>query len=552
MKTKAFTAALLLFLLSTVVCAQQENGSITENHITDDFAGSDIPLVVIETNGGFPIPDEMKIKAHMKIIDAGPGEWNTPLDSGNIYDGNTGIEIRGAYSSTLPQKPYGFETRDSLGANLNVPLLGMPEENDWILLANYNDKSFLRNSLAGYVFREMGHYAPRTRHCEVIVNGTYQGIYVLTEKIKRDKSRVDIATLNEIENSGDDVTGGYIFKTDYYSSGDSWVSNYPPATLPDKNVHFVYSYPKPEKITDAQKEYIQYYVNSFEAVLHGGGFKNSQTGYEAYIDVESFRDYFILSEVSRNVDAYKKSRFFFKDKESKGGKIHSGPPWDYDWAWKDIWDCYMFANTDGSGWAYEVNECDVWPTPPVYMTRLLEDDHFANGIKRRFVDLRQASLSDASIFAYIDSVTHYLDGAQQRHYATWDILGENVGAPEVGYIPNNFLGETVKFKAWIQNRLSWLDSNMPGDEFGPLHAVGQATAVFRLFPNPASEMVYIESDMMIDRIEIYTISGTRVYQNPGGAGFSTAVDIHQFPSGLYLVRIATVAGENLVEKLVIQ
>jgi hypothetical protein len=549
---KLVQSTFLLLSLSMGVCAQQVKGTLSENVESADFAGSDIPLVVIETNGGFPIPDEMKIKAHMKIIDAGPGEWNTPLDSGNVYDGNIGIEIRGAYSSSLPQKPYGFETRDSVGGNLNVPLLGMPEENDWILLANYNDKSFLRNSLAGYVFREMGHYAPRTRHCEVLVNGTYQGIYVLTEKIKRDKNRVDIATLDVIENSGDDVTGGYIFKTDYYSSGDSWISNFPPATRPDKNVHFVYSYPKPDEITDAQKEYIQYYVNSFETVLHGGGFKHSQTGYAAYIDVESFSDYFILSEVSRNVDAYKKSRFFFKDKESKGGRIHSGPPWDYDWAWKDIWDCYMFANTDGSGWAYEVNNCDVWPTPPVYMTRLLEDDYFANRIKQRYVELRKSSLSDASIFAYIDSVNHYLDGAQQRHYTTWDILGKNVGAPEVGYIPMNFLGETVKFKTWIQTRLAWLDSHMPGDEFGPIQSAGQATAIFRLFPNPASEMVYIESDIMIERIEIYTISGTRVYENRGGPGFSTAVDIHQFPSGIYLVRIATVTGENLVEKLVIQ
>jgi hypothetical protein len=544
---------ILFFLFTyTGTHAQQLKGILSDQKESAAFSGSDISLVVIETNGGFSIPDEVKIKAHMKIIDAGPGEWNTPLDAGNVYDGNIGIEIRGSYSASLPQKPYGFETRDSLGNNLNVPLLGMPEENDWILLANYNDKSFVRNSLAGHIFRYMGHYAPRTNHCEVLVNGTYQGIYVLTEKIKRDKNRVDIATLYATENSGDEVTGGYIFKTDYYSSYDSWISNFHPANWPGKNVHFVYSYPGADEITEAQKAYIQSYVNSFEEVLYGGGFKDSRTGYAAYIDVESFRDYFILSEVSRNVDAYKKSRFFYKDKESKGGKINSGPPWDYDWAWKDIWDCYMFSNTDGSGWAYEVNNCDVWPTPPVYMTRLLEDEHFANGIKRRYVELRKSVLSDAAIFAYIDSVNHYLAGAQQRHYATWDILGENVGAPEVGTIPTSFLGETVKFKTWIQTRLAWLDLHMPGDEFGSVSAENQAVTILRLFPNPASDIVYIESDVMIDRVEIFTISGTRVYVRPGGPEFSTAVDIRQFPAGIYLVHIITANGENLVEKLVIR
>lgn len=247
---------LLVFLLIDVSLAQE---------------GFEIPIVVIESNGGFPIPDEPKIKAHFKVIDHGPGQLNFASDSGNIYDGNAGIEIRGAYSAQLPQKPYGFETRNEAAENLNVSLLGLPEENDWILLANYNDKSFLRNALAGHLFRSMGHYAPRTRHCEVFVNNSYEGIYVLTEKIKRDKNRVDIATLLESENSGDDVTGGYIFKTDYYSSEDSWTSSYPPFDKPEGRVHFVYYYPKPDVITEDQKSYLQDYVDSFEEILHGSG-----------------------------------------------------------------------------------------------------------------------------------------------------------------------------------------------------------------------------------------------------------------------------------------
>jgi len=513
--------------------------------------GTDIPLFVVEVNGGFSIPDEPKIKAHIKLIDNGPGQLNFVSDSGNIYDGNAGIEVRGAYSASLPQKPYGFETRDSAGENLNVSLLGMPEENDWILLANYNDKSFLRNSIAGQIFRSMGHYAPRTRHCEVIVNGSYNGIYVLTEKIKRDKNRVDIARLEETENSGDDVTGGYIFKTDYYSSGNSWISSYPPFDKPDGTVHFVYEYPDPDDITEYQKRYLQDYVNSFEEVLHGPNFKNSVSGYAAYIDVNSFRDYFIISEVSRNVDAYKKSRFLFKDKESKGGKIHSGPAWDFDWAWKDIWDCYMFTNTDGSGWAYQVNDCDVWPTPPVYMTRLLQDEHFANNLKHRYRALRETTLSTETIFSYIDSVTTYLNEAQKRHYTRWDILGENVGAPEVGYIPTTFNTEIGKFKNWIETRLSWLDSNMPGDANGPLGIPDQKEITLRLFPNPASDLVYIESDQPISRIEILQVSGARMLLQEDKTVFSSGINVSALPPGLYLVQIVLESGERQSRKLVI-
>lgn len=510
---------------------------------------SDIPLVVIETPGGMAIPDEPKITARMKIIDHGPGQFNHESDPGNIYDGQVGIEIRGSYSASLPQKPFGFETRDQYGENLNVSLLGMPEENDWILLANYNDKSFLRNSLAGHIFRQMGHYAPRTRHVEVVVNGSYEGIYVLTEKIKRDKNRVDIATLNPDENSGDEVTGGYIFKNDYYTGEDSWLSAFPPFTRSDRSVYFVYEYPKPDEITAAQKQYIQAFVFSYEQVLHASDFADPQRGYRAYLDVESFRDYFLLSEVSRNVDAYKKSRFFFKDRESKGGLLHSGPPWDYDWAWKDIWDCPIFSNTDGSGWAYQVNQCDVWPTPPVYMTRLLENPSFASAIRLRYQSVRETCLSDASLTAYIDSVMQFLETAQQRHYERWEILGEPVGAPEVGPVPATFEGEIDHLKNWIGRRLAWLDRNMPGDTTGL--APGK-TPVLRVFPNPANDLVYVESNQLIDRIEICSLTGQVARRLEDVPGRSATLEIPFLKPGLYLFHVYLNGGERVSHKLLVE
>ncbi|MGW8314422.1 MAG: CotH kinase family protein [Bacteroidales bacterium] len=510
---------------------------------------TDIPLIVIETPGGVAIPDEPKITARMKIIDHGPGQLNRETDPGNVYDGLVGIEIRGSYSASLPQKPFGFETRDVNGENLNISLLGLPEENDWILLANYNDKSFLRNSLAGHIFRQMGHYAPRTRHVEVMVNGSYEGIYVLTEKIKRDKNRVDIATLNPDENSGDELTGGYIFKNDYYSEADSWISSFPPFTRSDRSVYFVYVYPKPDEITEAQKQYLQAFVFSYEQVLHSPDFADPQRGYRAYLDVGSFRDYFILSEVSRNVDAYKKSRFFFKDRESNGGLLHSGPPWDYDWAWKDIWDCPIFSNTDGSGWAYLVNQCEVWPTPPVYMTRLQEDPSFTSALLQRYNSLRQTCLSDVSLDAYIDSVTALLVNAQERHYERWDILGENVGAPEVGSIPTTFGGEMRKFKDWIHSRLAWLDRNMPGD--GPAGDPGEIP-ILRVFPNPAADLVYIESGQLIERIEICSLAGQIVLREEDVPGRSATLEISYLRSGIYLVHVFLHGGDRVSGKLLVE
>jgi hypothetical protein len=146
---------------------------------------SNLPIVVITTKPGESIKNEPKITADMKIISNQAGLRNNTSDPGNVYTGKVGIEIRGRYSASLPQKPYGFETRDVSGNNVNVSLLGMPAENDWVLLANYNDKTFLRNVLAFELFRKMGNYSVRTRFCEVTVNNVYQGIYLLGEKISR-------------------------------------------------------------------------------------------------------------------------------------------------------------------------------------------------------------------------------------------------------------------------------------------------------------------------------------------------------------------------------
>ena len=433
-----------------------------------EFSSSNLPIIIIDTDNGSGIPDEPKIPARMRIIHN--GTLNHVTDAANVYDGDIGIEIRGRYSASLPQKPYGIETRDASGNNLNVSLLGLPPENDWILLANYNDKTFMRNPLAFHLFRAMGHWAPRTVHCEVMVNNDYQGIYAFCEKIKRDNDRVDIDELDPAENSGDDLTGGYIFKIDYFTESDSWTSQYTWTGEPGDDVHFVYEYPKPDEITAQQKAYIQKYVYDFETMMYSDTFSDPIDGFRSWMDVGSFIDYLIIGELSRNVDAYKKSAFFFNDKDSNGGLLHAGPVWDFDWAWKNIDECY-FRENDGSGWAYNVHQCGNWPTPPGWTLRLLEDPEFVRELNVRYYALRETVLSEAFINGYIDSVYAVVRDAQERHYEKWPILGRAVGAPENDIQPATFAGEMTKLKGWIKTRLSWLDAH-----FDYSLAVGDAEA----------------------------------------------------------------------------
>jgi CotH kinase protein len=501
-----------------------------------------LPLIMINTNGQ-EIPDEPKITADLKIIHH-PGTENTPSDAGNVYDGLAGIEIRGSYSASLPQKPYGIETRDEAGENLNISILGMPEENDWILLANYNDKSFMRNTLAFHLFEKMGHYAPRTQLCEVLLNDEYQGIYVFTEKIKRDKNRIDIARLDADDNAGDSLTGGYIIKIDYPDDA-SWKSDYYNPNYYGSSVYFVPDYPKAENFTSEQYNYIKNWIANFEDVIWGNQFSDPVTGYRKFIDVPSFIDYFLISELSRNMDGYKKSRRLYKDKDSKDPRLYAGPVWDFDWAFKD----QGYDMLDGEGWQYNYEGAsDV--KPPGWYIRLMEDPWFTSQLKRRFTELQQSIFSYQYINDYIDSVALLVNEAQFRHYEKWPILGRNVGTPEIGTQPMTYQGEVNKFKEWLMDRLVWLHMNMPGDGS---HVETKKTEIqqlnLTLYPNPVSDYLVIESTKPFSTIRIYDIQGRLQYSEDCQWATFRRLSMADY-KGLFILEVQGLNGQVSRERII--
>lgn len=454
------------------------------------FRSSNLPIVVINTNGQ-AIQDDPKIMADFDIIYNGPGQRNHITDNTFDYHGKAGIEIRGEYSSSLPQKPYGVELWDVNGNTIDAPVLGMPAQNDWVLLANYNDKSFVRNVVPFSLFEEMGNYATRTRYVDLVLNGDYQGIYLLGEKIKRDSNRVDISKLETTDIYGQDVTGGYIVKFDYWDASDSWQLNHSPIGYPGLDIHMVYDYPKPEDIVPQQKTYIQAFIDGFENALYGSQFADPTTGYRQFISTSTFIDYFIVSEFTRNVDGYKKSHYFHKDKDHSNGdyrKLKAGPVWDFDWAMKDI-----DGGTDGSGWMYQ--SCDEDVNAAGWEIRLLEDTVFANELRCRYEDIRRNILSEAHIFARIDSVASYLGESQGWHFQRWGNLGVATGTPEVEAPSQTYAEEIQKLKDWIHRRLVWMDANM----FGTLNGCSfmgladlQTAATLVAWPNPFKSHLTIE------------------------------------------------------------
>jgi len=515
---------------------------------------TELPIVMINTLGQTIVQDT-KIDALMDIKYNGPGNITYVSDSSNVYSGNIGIEIRGATSAGYPQTPYSIETRTAEGENNNVPLLGMPAENDWLLLSNFNDRSLIRNTLAYKLFEEMGNYSVRTNLCEVLVDSAYKGIYVFSEKIKQDNNRVDIARLNPADTTGDDLTGGYILEQNYWDANNSFLSNYSPIDHPDFDVHFVYYYPKQDAINAPQKSYIASFVDSLETALYGPDFADPVTGYRKYLDVKSFIDYFLVNELSRNNDGFKKSVFFYKDKNSNDGKLKAGPVWDFDWAWKNLYGCSIFENTDGSGWAHHINDCPTDNYSCGWYIRLFQDSTFTDELRCYYENYRQTILDTAWIFTYIDSVRNLVQNAQARHFQKWPILGMSGPAPEVGTIATTYSGELDTLKAWINLRLQWLDANIPGmclnvsagnDHQNKLNSL-------RYYPNPGNGDFHFEGFLGSSNpllMSVYDISGKmidRMALQPGNLQFN----YHLSRKGIYCFTITNSSGMVQIGKLIV-
>jgi hypothetical protein len=436
---------------------------------------SNLPIIVINTNG-IPIPDEPKIAAHMGIIDNGPDVPNNLDDPFTNYDGEIGIEIRGQSSQQFPKHSYGFETRDIAGENLDAELLGLPAENDWVLYAPYSDKSLLRNVMSFEMGRSMGDYCTRSVFCELFVNDDYKGVYTLMEKIKQDSNRVDIATLNPDEILGDNLTGGYIIKVDkidwdYVNGVDGWKSNPTPSYPNAMDITFQYYYPEPDKIVSAQRTYIRNFITTAENTLTIYYFSNPYIGYQQYFDVLSFVDFMLLSEIAKEVDKYRYSTYFYKDKDSNGGKLFAGPAWDFDLGYGNV--DYWAPGIDYTGWLYEMVEPVNWGIM-FWWKRLMEDPYFRDLAKTRWTCLRQNQLSDANVQAKIDSILTYTESAKDRNYERWPILGQYVW-PNYDWSGNTYEDEVDYFENFLFHRLDWMDHNLQGNMLQPLAGISAET-----------------------------------------------------------------------------
>jgi len=503
---------------------------------------SSLPIIKIVTATNEAIVDEPRIKAHMGIIDNGFGNMNSPFDPFNNYNGAIAIELRGTSSLFYEKKGYGFETQNDDGSNNNVALLGLPEENDWVFHGPYSDKSLLRNVLTYHLGNLTGRYAPKTKLCELFVNDEYLGVYVLAEKIKQDKNRVDIAKLTEDDNQGDDLTGGYIIKVDRNDQnipGLGWESSFPDFKF------FAFVEPKDDDITTAQQDYIMDYMFNFESAMAGNDFEERYTD---YIDVESLVDYFLVTEIGKHIDAYKLSFYMYKDKDSKGGKLHFGPLWDFNFGYGNFdFDC----NPGYDGWAYEFPDCGSWH--PFWARKILDIPNVQHLSSCRWEELRSGPFRTDSILAFIDEREIEMGEAVDRNFERWPILGQYVWAND--FIGEDYDAELTFLKTWLVNRLEWLDANMQGNcDLFVSSTNEKPEDEFQIFPNPTSQRLNIISGHDVTtELEIYNTENQLVSSIAVAANTDVVIDVSRYTNGLYTLMFKSENQGHLiyVDKLVV-
>jgi hypothetical protein len=521
------------------------------------LTSSNLPIIIINTNGQ-TIPNDPKITADMGIIYNGNGARNNITDPQNHYSGKIGIEIRGQSSQMFPMKSYSIELRDAAGKSQEKSLFGLPKEADWVLYAPYTDKTLMRNFLAYTMTNEMGRWAAHCRFAEVVLNGEYIGIYVFMERIKRGNGRLNIAKMGSSDITGDAVTGGYIFSLDKEPNG--WFSSFAtPNSTTAATRQYSYVYPKPENIVQQQKDYLKSFVDSFENAVHSQNFQDPVNGVRKFADISSFVDYFIVNELSRNVDGYRLSSYFYKDRNSLNSKIFAGPVWDYDLAFRNADYC------DGSnitGWAYRFNYVcpgDGAGLIPFYWYKLVEKDSaFRGQLRCRWKNLKQSSLSEQRINFLIDSVANLTSEARQRHFQKWPVLGQYVW-PNPQPIPTSYEGEVAALKEWVHNRLFWLDNNMPNEgacEDWPANFV--ETMKVEIFPNPAGETnltikIKVKSEQPVT-LQVTDAIGRLMHSQRINAlppiNYINNINTAGWSKGLYFFRFSNTTGEKIITKVI--
>lgn len=385
------------------------------------YADLTLPVLRIDTDGGAPIIDKENYLGATISID--------PNGSGDTAYSPARTEIKGRGNSTwgAPKKPY------KLKLSSKASLLGMPASKHWVLLANFFDPSHLRNEIAFQLSKQTSlAWTPRFRFVEVILNGSYDGLYMLGEHIRVEPTRVNIDEMDENDLEGEALTGGYLMEFDF---------RFNPSIDPGfvSSTGLKVEVKDPEPVEPQQLSYINSYFNSFEAATLGSSFKDPSLGYAAYLDVDKFIDWYLIAELARQQDGMMSSTYVSKP---RNGKLTFGPVWDFDLSMGAL-------NSLTPGWPSEgwhINNPALWTFSDVgkWLPRLFQDPALKAQVKARWQALAPALLN---VVDSIPTTGAAIDPARDTDAARWR-----------NYPHDPDLDPTLQ--SWLRRRINWMGANL--------------------------------------------------------------------------------------------
>ncbi|MGA1238515.1 MAG: CotH kinase family protein, partial [Limisphaerales bacterium] len=426
---------------------------------------SDLPVIILHNYGGGSVPTSIDQPVLVQAFEPMYGVTSLTNAPGLVSRGV--FHLRGSSTLGYPKGSFFLETHDEDEFPLNVELLGLPRESDWVLYAPNNFEPILiNNAVAHELSRQMGEYSPRTRFAVVFLNtgggtvtmGNYNGIYVLEEKIKVDKNRVDIDRLQPEHLAEPEVTGGYLLSVDRADPGTSQMSA--------GGQSFNHLSPRYDEIITPQRapqrNYIRDYLNEFYSVLTGPNWKDPVSGYAAYLDVDAAINHSIQGVVTFNVDGLRLSSYLRKP---RGGKIVMGPVWDFD---------RTQGSTDGRDfnptvWQSRVGDrgTDYFNADGTYSNpwyrQLFQDIDFWQRWVDRYQELRAGAFSDANVHGIVEMFADQVRREQPNEVNRWGVRPRSGTRTVDGYSYNfsgTYQGEVQWVKHWYSERLGFIDGNL--------------------------------------------------------------------------------------------
>lgn len=441
---------LFLYGISMMGCTKSEVFSC-DDPVPKGDSQTALGIILIDTEGvnvNERVEDRSWVNIRMSLIESN-SFCPIDLNSEPTWNGPAAMHIRGNSSSSYEKKQYAIEGRTASGEDDDLKPFGLPSDEDWVLIAPYSDKTLMRNHLMFKWSRAIGMYAPRTHFVELYMDqdqdgldaDDYRGVYVFAEKIKRGKDRVNVEKMLPSDTQFPAVTGGYILKRDWLEG------NIINTEVFDDELVVVY--PKEEDMVDPQREFLIQYLNQFEESL------DQQDGqYNDYIDLNSFADFMLMMELSRNVDAYVLSTYMHKARE---GKLSMGPIWDFNGS---LGNADYFQSWETEGWHYNNPEFPADnPNGFYWYDQLLDDPKFQSVLSQRWLTHRAGPWSDKNLLGDIDRTVRLIGDAQIRNFERWPIIGEYIWPNDVGTEERESYEDEISYlKSWISARAGWMDS----------------------------------------------------------------------------------------------